>query len=74
MRSGIPIPPMPPTYRRTDHKMGVFVSLITGGIWLPFYLLVAVSNSWYNKRSYRRYHEEMYRYNYMMEQFNGAAF
>lgn len=66
------IPPYPPHRRETNHFLNGLLSVITMGIWAPIWLLISLNNDRYNKQQWRKYHQDLIRYEIWKREFYDA--
>ena len=54
---GPPPPPLAPRYRETQHIVHAIVAFFTFGLWIPFWIIVAITTSNRNARVQMAYEQ-----------------
>jgi hypothetical protein len=57
-----PLPPREPVPRRVSHVLHLLLTVITGGLWAPVWLLIGLDAARADKYGQQRYDDETARY------------
>lgn len=68
----MPVPPIQPVYKTTSHGVHVFLSIITLGLWLFVWPLVALGNNASNKSARENYQQQLAEYTQAMQMYQEA--